>query len=186
MIKDYAKANKIESGQVIVYYGNGKGKTTAALGLALRAAGYGKKILVLQFIKGSWPSGEQISIPRLMPTVTIRPAGKGFIGILDDKSPKSTHRAAAHAGLHEAREALEKKRFDVIILDELLDTIDHDLVEEAEIITLIKSKPTQTDLVITGHTKYPRILAHADLVTEMKNIKHPFDKGILARRGIDF
>ena len=175
-----------KDGLVIVYTGNGKGKTTAALGMALRAVGYNHKICLIQFIKGSWPYGEMTSIKRLEPEVEFIVAGKGFVGIIDDKSPKEEHIKVAKEALKIAKEKIQSAKYDIVILDELNYAINLGLIPVNDVIQIIKSKPEKLNLVITGNHAKPEIIELADLVTEMKEVKHPFKSGIKAKKGIDF
>lgn len=171
-------------GYTILYYGYGKGKTTAALGLALRAAGADKKVMILQFIKAR-ESSEHKSINKLS-NIEIKARGKGFYKIMGDKQPETTHKRAAYHTLEEARKILLNKKHEVVIFDEIIDTIQWKLLPEKEIIDLIKSKPKAKTLVLTGHIAPKNIVKLCDLVTEMKKIKHPYDKGTKAKKGIDF
>ena len=175
-----------EKGLVIVYTGNGKGKTTAALGMALRAVGYEHKVCMLQFIKGSWHYGEMDSSKRLGPNFELIAVGKGFVGILDDNSPREEHEKYAAEALKICREKIFSGKYDVVILDEVNYAINLGLLDVKEIIKLIKEKPEKLDLVLTGNHAKEEIIELADLVTEMKEIKHPFKSGIKAKKGIDF
>src|SRR3989344_5865734 len=151
-----------KDGLTIVYTGKGKGKTTAALGIALRATGYAKKICMIQFIKGSWHYGEMYSSKRLEPEFEMVAIGKGFVGVIDDKSPKEEHERIA-------KEAIKIR-----------------IVKIQDVLNLIKSKPRELDLILTGNYAKDEIIELADLVTEMREIKHPFQRGIKAKKGIDF
>ncbi len=173
-------------GLVIVYTGNGKGKTTAALGMCIRAAGYKKKIKILQFVKGSWKYGELKGIELLSEFVEMEQVGEGFVGIVDDNKEFSVHQEAARRGLAQAREIMHSGKYDIVILDELNIAIDLGLIPLSEAIELIVNKPALLHLVITGRSAKPEIIEVADLVTEMREIKHPFQKGILAQRAIDW
>ena len=173
-------------GLVIVYTGNGKGKTTAALGLSLRAIGYEHKVCMLQFIKGSWHYGEMDSSKKLSPNFELIAVGKGFVGILDDNSPREEHEKYAVEALKICREKIFSEKYDVVILDEVNYAVNMDLLDVNEIIKLIKEKPEKLDLVLTGNHAKEEIIELADLVTEMKEIKHPFKSGIKAKKGIDF
>ena len=171
---------------VIVYTGNGKGKTTAALGLAIRAVGYEHKVCMLQFIKGSWHYGEMDSSKKLEPNFELIAVGKGFVGILDDNSPREEHEKYAAEAVRICREKIFSEKYDVIILDEVNYAITLGLIDVQEIIKIIKEKPSDLDLVLTGRDVKEEIVELADLVTEMKEIKHPFKSGIKAKKGIDF
>ena len=175
-----------KDGLVIVYTGNGKGKTTAALGLAMRAVGYDHKVCMLQFIKGSWHYGEMDSSKKLEPNFELIAIGKGFVGILDDNSPREEHEKYAAEALRICREKINSGKYNVVILDEVNYAINLGLINVEEIIKIIKEKPSSLDLVLTGRYAKEEIIELADLVTEMKEIKHPFKSGIKAKEGIDF
>ena len=175
-----------EKGLVIVYTGNGKGKTTAALGMALRAIGYEHKVCMLQFIKGSWHYGEMDSSKKLEPNFELIAVGKGFVGILDDNSPREEHEKYAAEAVRICREKIFSGKYNVVILDEVNYAINLGLIDVQEIIKIIKEKPSNLDLVLTGRDVKEEIVELADLVTEMKEIKHPFKSGIKAKKGIDF
>ena len=175
-----------EKGLVVVYTGGGKGKTTAALGLVLRAVGYNHKVCMVQFVKGSWHYGELDSAKRLAPEFELITAGKGFVGILDDKSPREEHIKAANDTLAISREKIMSGKFNVVILDEINYAIQLELLKLDDVIDMIKSKPAELDLVLTGDHAAKEVIDLADLVTEMKEIKHPFKSGIKAKKGIDF
>ena len=174
------------NGLVIVYTGGGKGKTTAALGIALRAAGYNHKICMIQFIKGSWHYGEMNSSKRLEPEFELVAIGKGFVGIIDDKSSRQEHENIAKEAIRISKERIQSEKYNVVILDEINYAIDLGLVNVNDVIDLIKTKPTKLNLVLTGNHAKKEIIEMADLVTEMKEIKHPFKSGIKAKKGIDF
>jgi cob(I)alamin adenosyltransferase len=175
-----------QKGLVIVYTGVGKGKTSAALGLVLRAVGYNHKVCMIQFVKGSWHYGELDSAKRLAPEFEMITAGKGFVGILDDKSPREEHVKAANDTLMISREKILSGKYNVVILDEINYAVQLELLKLDDVIDLIKSKPTELDLVLTGNHAAKEVIELADLVTEMKEIKHPFKSGLKAKKGIDF
>jgi len=175
-----------KDGLTIVYTGKGKGKTTAALGIALRAVGYGKKICMIQFIKGSWHYGEMDSSKRLEPEFEMVAIGKGFVGIIDDKTPKVEHEKIANEAIKISIEKVQSGKYDIVILDEINYAINLNLVKIEDVLNLIKSKPSGIDLVLTGNYAKDEIIELADLVTEMKEIKHPFQRGVKAKKGIDF
>jgi len=176
----------LEKGMVICYTGDGKGKTTAALGMCVRAAGYQMSVAVVQFVKGSWHYGEMDGIKLLAPYVEFQTAGKGFVGILDDKLPREDHIQAAKEALEIAEDKLSSGKFDIVILDEIFVGAGLNLITAQDILQLIAHKPAHTHLVLTGRGAPPEIIDAADLVTEMTEVKHPFQKGIKARRGVDF
>jgi len=175
-----------KNGLTIVYTGKGKGKTTAALGIALRATGYKKKICMIQFIKGSWHYGEMESSKRLEPEFEMVAIGKGFVGIIDDKSPKEDHQKVAKEAIKISNEKIQSGKYDIIILDEINYAVNLNLISLEDVLELIKSKPENVDLVLTGNYAKEEVIEAADLVTEMREIKHPFQKGIKAKEGIDF
>ncbi len=182
--KNYkSKIKEPSKGLVITYYGNGKGKTTAALGLALRASGYKKKVLIIQFVKGDWTSGEEKAVENLK-TVKLVKSGAGFVGILDDKKPIGIHQEAAQKGLSLAQKSLSNH--EVIILDEILGAVKGGLVSQKDVLEIIDRKPQNSILVLTGRPKINPVLKKSDLITEMRCIKHPFDRDIMAIKGIDY
>jgi len=172
-------------GLVIIYTGEGKGKTTAALGLALRAAGYKKKVLIVQFGK-IWFTGELEGIKKLAPLVKIIQGGLGFVKILNDKLSLKEHKKAAQDTFDRLYKEITSGKWDVVIADEIHGTVAGKLLSINQVLNLIKYKPEQMDLVLTGRHAHPKVIAKADLVTEMKAIKHPFDQGFLAKMGIDY
>ncbi|MFA5158647.1 MAG: cob(I)yrinic acid a,c-diamide adenosyltransferase [Patescibacteria group bacterium] len=170
-------------GLIIVYTGNGKGKTTAALGLAIRSAGWENKVAIIQFIKGYKKTGEWKLIERL-PEIDIYQT-------LDDQSrhigkPEDKHLEAVKSAMKLARVIIKKNNHKVVILDEINNAIEHGLVEEGEIMKLIKERPVEVSLVFTGRGAPEYLIDQADLVTEMREIKHPFTKKIGAKKGIDY
>lgn len=175
-----------ERGLVIVYTGSGKGKTTAALGIVLRAVGHGMKVGMIQFIKGEWYYGEITSSRRLEPEFEMIAAGKGFVGIVDDDHPVEDHQKAAQGALALARERLASGAYDVLILDEINYAVKLNLITEQQVLEIIRSKPEKTSLVLTGNYAPESLISVADLVTEMREIKHPYQQGIKAKKGVDF
>jgi cob(I)alamin adenosyltransferase len=175
-----------EKGLVVVYTGDGKGKTTAAMGLALRAAGYGKRVLIIQFVK-TWFTGEKGGF-EFLPNVEFVQAGKGFYKILGDQLPADEHVEAAQEALELAQAMITSERYDVVVLDEIIGSITGGLLPLKAVLELVDTKPEQLDLVLTGHhgEELPELLERADLITEMKKIKHPYDKGIIAKKTIDY
>ncbi len=177
---------KRNHGLTVVYTGNGKGKTTAALGMALRTVGWGGKVLVIQFIK-AWKTGEHKAIEEyLKEKITIIPAGEGFVGIMGDRKPRDTHKASAQNALKYAKKEIMSKKWQTVVLDEINGAIEGGLVRLKDVLDLIKSRPDEMNLVLTGREAKQEIIDQADLVTEMKKIKHPYDAGILAKKGVDF
>lgn len=173
-------------GLVIVYTGGGKGKTTAALGMALRALGHRKRVCMVQFIKGSWKYGEMESSKMLEPDFEMIAAGKGFVGIIDDKSPREDHEKIAGEAVRLASEKVRSGAYDIVILDEINYAIDLGLVPVSDVLKILDARPPGVSVVLTGNRAADQIVERADLVTEMREIKHPFKKGIRAKKGIDF
>lgn len=174
-------------GLVLIHTGDGKGKTTAALGLALRAYGAGLNVLILQFIKGRQNSGELAALEALskIPAenkIEIRQCGLGFI----DKNKIGEHKAAAENALELTRAEILSAKWDLIILDEILYAVKFQLLDAEKVLALTKIKPPQLHLVLTGRDAPKILIDAADLVTEMKLVKHPFPRGIKAQRGIEF
>lgn len=179
-------AKDTPKGLLLVYTGNGKGKTTAALGMCVRAVGYDWNVCILQFIKGSWKYGELKGVKRLAPNVELHTVGEGFVGIIDDDKSFEEHRAAAGKGIAMAVEKIKSGKYQLVILDELNVAIDLGLVTEDELESVLAARGPKQHLVITGRNAPQELLDRADLVTEMKEIKHPYQKGVLAQKGIDW
>ncbi len=173
-------------GLVHLYTGNGKGKTTAALGLAMRALEHGLKVHVIQFLKGGTYTGELLAPKRFGDDFVIEQFGKGSEDEprFSDFEPDDEDRSRALAALRRAREVLAQT--DVLILDEANVAVNLGHLKKEELISLIDSKPENTELVITGRYAPKELYEYSDYVTEMKANKHPFDRGILGRTGIDF
>jgi cob(I)alamin adenosyltransferase len=173
----------MEKGLVQVYTGNGKGKTTAALGIALRAVGHGFKVLVIQFMKGNIECGELESARKLFPNLTIKPMGRETF--VSKSRPDPVDVRQAQKGFSLAKKAVENKEFDIVILDEINVAIDYGLIPLSDLLQLIDSKPETIELILTGRNAKPEIMDKADLVTEMIDRKHYYDKGVSARKGIE-
>ena len=175
-------------GLVLVFTGDGKGKTTAALGMALRAVGHGFRVRVIQFVKGGWRPGELVAARRLAPELEIVQAGRGFT--LDRLGRKSVsqeeHEAAAAEAVRLAREALASTDCQMVILDEVLYALRDRLISLDDVLGLIAAKPDRMHLVLTGRAAPPEVVDAADLVTEMREVKHPYGDGVTAQRGIEF
>jgi cob(I)alamin adenosyltransferase len=184
-MKRKKKFKETKHGLVIVYTGEGKGKTTASLGLALRAAGYKRKVLIIQFGK-TWFTGELEGIKMLAPYVKIVQGGLGFVKIFDDQYDIKQHKEMAAKTYDQLFEAVLSDKYDVIIADEIVGSIAGKLLSQKQVIDLIKAKPEKLDLILTGHHGKPSLFKYADLVTEMMPIKHPFEKGFLAKPGVDY
>ena len=179
------KYHEATKGLVIVYTGEGKGKTTASLGLVLRAAGYKKKVLIVQFGK-IWFTGELEGVKMLAPYVKIVQGGLGFVKIFDDQSPLSEHIKMANKTFDYLYKEATGGKWDVVVADEIVGAVAGKLLKHSQVAKLIKDKPQKLDLVLTGHHGKKSLFRLADLVTEMMPIKHPFEKGILAKPGVDY
>ncbi|MBI5192458.1 MAG: cob(I)yrinic acid a,c-diamide adenosyltransferase [Nitrospirae bacterium] len=172
----------MRKGYIQVYTGNGKGKTTAALGLALRAAGAGLRVFFAQFVKKKRCSEHKI-LEKFEGLITVKQYGNG---LLLKRTPGESDIKAAGEGLREIREIIQSNRYDVIILDEANIAIHYNLFTTEDMLELMAAKPSMTELVITGRYADERVIQRADLVTEMRELKHYFEKGVKARIGIEF
>ncbi|OFV83652.1 MAG: cob(I)yrinic acid a,c-diamide adenosyltransferase [Acidobacteria bacterium RIFCSPHIGHO2_12_FULL_67_30] len=173
-----------KKGLIIVHTGPGKGKTTAALGLALRAVGSGLKVLMVQFIKGSWHYGELDAAKAFGDKFVLRPMGRGFVKLGGEIDPEDK-RAADEAWAF-AREKIFSGEYDMIILDEINYAISYGLLAVGPVLDTLKRKPEMVHVVLTGRNAPADLIALADLVTEMREVKHPYQKGIEAQRGIEY
>jgi cob(I)alamin adenosyltransferase len=182
-------------GQVLLYTGEGKGKTTSAFGVALRAVGRGWKVSMIQFTKmGEWPPGEPMGeisgAKRLAPDFEVISTGIGFVNIFGDPYTLDEHREAAQKGLALAREKIDSGRYQLVILDEILGAVDQGQVDLEQVLELIETKPHAQNLLLTGHDAQKRfidrLLPVVDLATEMVKLKHPYDQGHQARKGLDY
>ena len=171
---------------LIVFTGNGKGKTTASLGQMLRTVGRGKRALMIQFIKGPWKSGEDESYKRLMPDLEIRKMGLGFVGILGDTLPRAKHKEAAVNALTTFEKELKSKKWSLIVLDEVNVAVGLKIISASAVLKAVKKTPLETFVILTGRSAPASFIKAAHLATEMKEIKHPFNKGELAKAALDF
>ena len=172
----------MERGLIQVYTGNGIGKTTAALGLALRAVGHGMKVLMIQFMKGD-PSGELESSKKLSPYLTLKQTGRKTFVSKSNADPKDLQ--LAQEGFSMARKALQNREYDIVILDEINLAIDYGLIPVKNLLQLMESKPDTVEFILTGRNVKREIVEKADLVTDMVDRKHYYDKGVPAREGIE-
>lgn len=172
-------------GLVICYTGDGKGKTTAALGLAVRAVGAGLRVRMLQFIKGEWKPAELKGLALLGDRFSMEQLGLGFV-TYKPKHPYEKHLEAARAAWQQAKVEMQSGAQDVLILDEINNAFRFGLLDPKGVIEAIQARPAELTLVLTGRGAPPEILEIADLVTEMKSLKHPYQQGVPAQYGIDF
>jgi cob(I)alamin adenosyltransferase len=172
-------------GYLVVLTGDGKGKTTSALGMAVRAIGQGLRVAMLQFLKGSWKYGELQTAERLAPDLTIRQLGGEFIRI-DPENPDPQDVKTAREAWETSKQALFSGEYDMVILDELNGTIAYGLLPVDEVVATLKERPQSLHVVLTGRQAHPKIIEIADLVTEMNEVKHPYHSGLNARKGIEY
>ncbi|HWJ04023.1 MAG TPA: cob(I)yrinic acid a,c-diamide adenosyltransferase [Verrucomicrobiae bacterium] len=171
------------TGLIMIYTGNGKGKTTAALGLALRAMGHGKRVFIMQFMKGSKEYGE-VKIAGQLPLLTL--VQSGLESFVIKGAPSAEDLRLARRGLDLAWEAVKSGQYELIILDEINVALDYDLVPLAEVLELLKTKPAGLDLVLTGRYVPEGVLELADLISEVKEVRHHYNSGVQAREGMEF
>lgn len=173
----------IEKGLLIVHTGTGKGKSTAAFGMAMRAIAHGKKLGIVQFIKGAWESGERKVFEAYPDQVEIHALGEGFTWETQDKSRDIELSEKAWA---KAKELINNPEIDMVILDELNIVLRYDYLPLDEVIAALKARPDMTHVVVTGRNAKPELIEEADLVTEMTLVKHPFRSGVKAQAGVEF
>jgi len=177
------KKQETSKGLLLVFTGNGKGKTTAALGLAFRALGHGQKVAMIQFIKGSWKYGEMESAKAFPDQLDFHVMGRGFTWKSDDLDKDI---ALARKAWDFARKTIAENKHQLVILDELTYLITYGMIGEDEILKGLAARPDGMHVVVTGRGASKGLVAAADLVTEMKEIKHPYASGIKAQKGIEF
>jgi cob(I)alamin adenosyltransferase len=173
----------LNKGLIQVCTGEGKGKTTAALGLAMRAAGQGLKVYIVQFMKG-WPYYGELKTVGQHPNITLRQFGRP--DFVDKENPDPVDVRMAQEALDHAREIVVRGEHELVILDEVNVALAWKLIDLQDLLSLLGEKPEEVELVLTGRHAHPEVIAHADLVTEMREIKHPYQKGVTSRRGIDY
>lgn len=171
-------------GLLIVFTGNGKGKTTAALGTGLRAWGHGMKVCMIQFIKGR--EGGEVKAASRLDGFEVLPMGRGFVGIGNDIHQREEHVRAAREALERVKEKISSGQYQLIILDEINNALSLGLIDLQELVDLLKKRPEDLHMILTGRDAPPELLEMADLVTEMRDVKHPYQKGIRALEGIDY
>lgn len=172
---------------IIVFTGDGKGKTTAAIGQGLRALGHGRRVICFQFIKSKrFPSGEEESVKQFGSRFRLIKGGLGFVGILGDRLPRSAHRAAARRTFERARQAALSGRYHLVIFDEVNVAVSLGLLLERTVARFLRAVPEKVDVILTGRGAPQAFFDHAHLVTVFRAEKHPFAGGAAARRGVEF
>jgi len=172
---------------IFVFTGNGKGKTTAAIGHGIRVVGQGKKVLLIQFIKNKkWPTGEEMALREFAGRFEIITGGKGFVGILGDRLPRSVHKKAAQDTLKKASKLIFSKKFDLVILDEINVALSLKLITIKDVLSILRLIPNNLDVILTGRGAPKELIRIADLVTEFREIKHYYGKGAIAKKGREY
>jgi cob(I)alamin adenosyltransferase len=172
-------------GLIIINTGPGKGKTTAALGTALRAVGNGMRVLVLQFLKGSWHYGELDAVLPFGDNFVLRQMGRGFVKVGGAETDPEDLRLVQDAWA-EARTAIESGDWDLVVLDEINYAIGYGMLDPAVVVDVLRNRPEMVHVILTGRNAHPLLVEVADTVTEMREVKHAYQKGILAQKGIEF
>ena len=177
--------NDVHRGLIIVNTGPGKGKTTAAMGTALRAVGNGMKVLMLQFLKGSWHYGELDAVKAFGDNFVMKQMGRGFVKVGGAETDPEDIRMVEQAWA-EAQAAILSGNWDLVILDEINYAISYGMLDPAQVVDTLKHKPELVHVILTGRNAHPTIIELADTVTEMKQVKHAYEKGVMAQRGIEY
>ena len=175
----------IRRGLIIVNTGPGKGKTTAAMGTGLRAVGQGMRVLMLQFLKGSWHYGELDAVQAFGDKFVMKQMGRGFVKVGTEKPDPEDVRMVERAW-YEAKEAIQSGEWDLVILDEINYAISYGMLNVEMVAYELKLKPPMVHVILTGRNAHPTIVELADTVTEMRQIKHAYEKGVMAQRGIEY
>jgi cob(I)alamin adenosyltransferase len=182
--RDKIMAGKtIEKGLLIVHTGKGKGKSTAAFGMVFRCIGHGMRAGVIQFVKGAWSTGERVVLEKFPDLVTIKAMGEGFTWETQDRARDIAHSRAAW---DLARAMIADPDYDMVLLDELNIVLRYDYLPLDEVLEVLKNKPADKHIVVTGRNAKDELIEIADLVTEMEQVKHPFRSGVKAQAGIEF
>lgn len=182
-LKQIPKKKSVKNGLLMVHTGDGKGKTTAALGMAMRTAGHGLKVCFIQFIKGSWKYGELEAFRRFEELIDFHVMGKGFTWKSDDLEKD---RAMAQEGWRMACKAMASDRYHLVVLDEFTYLLTYQMIRLKEVLAVMADKPKNVHVLVTGRNAPVELLDMADLVTEMRVVRHPLKAGIKAQRGIEF
>ena len=173
----------VEKGLLIVHTGKGKGKSTAAFGLVLRALGHGKKVGIVQFVKGKWETGERAALEKFADQITINTMGEGFTWETQDRQRDI---AAAQAAWEKAKALIADDVHDIVLLDELNIVLRYDYLDIAEVVAALNTRPAMKHVIVTGRNAKDEMIGAADLVTDMTQVKHPFRSGVKAQIGIEF
>lgn len=177
---------KVRQGLVVVITGNGKGKTTSALGMALRACGHGLRVGIIQWMKGDLYAGEWDGVKQLNCDIELFATGKGFCGIQGNPYPWAEHRDNAQDAIDLAREKIAAGRYDLLILDEINNALKMQLVDLEQVLEMVQNKPPLLHLILTGRDAHPQIIVLADTVSEVREIKHAYRQEIEPQPGIDY
>src|ERR1700757_4808660 len=184
-IKDLIPMPEVRRGLIIVNTGPGKGKTTAALGTGLRAVGQGMRVLMLQFLKGSWHYGELDAVQAFGDKFVMKQMGRGFVKVGTERPDPEDVRMVDEAWA-EAEQAIQSGTWDLVILDEINYAISYGMLDPAKVVASLQRKPEMVHVILTGRNAHPTIVEVADTVTEMRQVKHAYEKGVLAQRGIEY
>jgi cob(I)alamin adenosyltransferase len=176
---------EVRRGLIIVNTGPGKGKTTAAMGTGLRAVGQGMKVLMLQFLKGSWHYGELDAVQAFGGNFVMKQMGRGFVKVGTEKPDPEDVRMVEEAWA-EAEQAIQSGQWDLVILDEINYAISYGMLDPARVAAALAKKPEMVHVILTGRSAHPSIVEMADTVTEMRQVKHAYEKGVLAQKGIEY
>jgi cob(I)alamin adenosyltransferase len=176
----------LQKGLVIVFTGDGKGKSSAALGITLRAYGHKMYVSFVQFIKSPSDTGEARAAERLVPEIEFVSMGKGFVNCCGSTTPLNEHKKVADDALRAARQRIHSASWDIVVLDEINIAVKLGLIDIKDVLELVRSKPPELHLILTGRDAHPDLIAAADMVTEMRDLKHPYAAGVPAQKGIDY
>jgi cob(I)alamin adenosyltransferase len=177
--------NDIRRGLIIVNTGPGKGKTTAAMGTALRAVGQGMRVLMLQFLKGSWHYGELDAVKAFGDKFVMKQLGRGFVKV-GGAEPDPEDLKAVEDAWKESEQAILSGQWDLVVLDEINYAISYKMLDAERVVEVLKRKPEMVHVILTGRNAHPSIVEIADTVTEMRQVKHAYEKGVMAQRGIEY
>ena len=177
---------KERKGLVVVITGNGKGKTTSALGMAVRACGHNMKVCIIQFMKGDLYAGEWDGVKKMGCDVELFSTGKGFCGIQGNPYPYEEHRESAQDAIRLTHQKIESGGYDIVILDEINNALHLRLVDLEQVLEILRKKPPLLHLILTGRDAHPQVIERADTVSEIREVKHAYRKGIEPQPGIDY